>query len=97
MAKIICDYSDKEKDAKQKKERLDAINDLIKLLSDQNLVTRLFIPNIEIIIDMIKKIFSVIYQTQTKETQISVKLVKKKKIRNRSKDGHILKRYIKLF
>ena len=55
MAKITYDYSDKEKDAKRKEERLNAINDLIELMNEQKLVILLFIPNIDSIMDMIKK------------------------------------------
>jgi hypothetical protein len=55
MAKISYDYADEAKDAKQKAERLNAINDLIQLLSDQRMVTQLFVPNIESVMDMIKK------------------------------------------
>ena len=67
MAKITYDYADEAKDAKPKAERLNAINDLIQLLGDQRMVTQLFIPNIESVMDMIKKIFSVLYQIQTGE------------------------------
>ena len=55
LAKITYDYSDESKDQKAKTERLNAINDLIQLLSDQRMVTQLFIPNIESVMDMIKK------------------------------------------
>ena len=55
MAKITYDYADEAKDAKPKADRLNAINDLIQLLSDQRMVTQLFIPNIENVMDMIKK------------------------------------------
>ena len=54
---MTYDYADEAKDAKQKAERLTAINDLIQLLSDQRMVTQLFVPNIESVMDMIKKIF----------------------------------------
>ena len=55
MAKITYDYSDKEKDVKKKEERLNTINDLIELMNDQKLIFLLFIPNMESIMDMIKK------------------------------------------
>ena len=55
MAKLTYDYADEAKDAKPKVDRLNAINDLIQLLSDQRMVTLLFIPNIESVMDMIKK------------------------------------------
>ena len=55
LAKATYDYSDEQKDSKQKSERLSAINDLIQLLNDQRMVTQLFIPNIETVMDMIKK------------------------------------------
>ena len=55
LAKVTYDYADEQKDAKQKSERLTAINDLIQLLNDQRMVTQLFIPNIETVMDMIKK------------------------------------------
>ena len=52
---MTYDYSDETKDQKQKAERLTAINDLIQMLSDQRMVTQLFIPNIESVMEMIKK------------------------------------------
>ena len=52
LAKVTYDYADEQKDAKQKSERLTAINDLIQLLNDQRMVTQLFIPNIETVMDM---------------------------------------------
>ena len=55
LTKITYDYADEQKDSKQKQERLTAINDLIQLLNDQRMVTQLFIPNIETVMDMIKK------------------------------------------
>ena len=55
LAKITYDYADEAKDAKLKAERLSAINDLIQLLNNQRTVTQLFIPNIENVMDMIKK------------------------------------------
>ena len=55
LAKVTYDYADEQKDSKQKSERLTAINDLIQLLNDQRMVTQLFIPNIETVMDMIKK------------------------------------------
>ena len=51
---ITYDYKYETKDTKQKAERINAINDLIQLLSDQNMVTQLFVPNIRSIINMIK-------------------------------------------
>ena len=55
LAKVTYDYADEAKDAKPKAERLNAINDLIQLLGDQRMVTQLFVPNIESVMDMIKK------------------------------------------
>lgn len=55
MAKVTYDYSDESKDQKAKAERLTAINDLISMLSDQRMVTQQFVPNIESVMDMIKK------------------------------------------
>ena len=55
LAKVTYDYSDESKEQKAKAERINAINDLIQLLSDQRMVTQLFIPNIENVMDMIKK------------------------------------------
>ena len=55
LAKITYDYADEAKDSKPKAERLSAINDLIQLLNDQRMVTQLFVPNIENVMDMIKK------------------------------------------
>ena len=55
MAKVTYDYSDEAKDQKAKAERLNAINDLIQMLGDQRMVTQLFIPNIENVMDMIKR------------------------------------------
>ena len=55
LAKVTFDYSDEMKDQKPKAERLNAINDLLQMLSDQRLVTQFFIPNIENVMDMIKK------------------------------------------
>ena len=55
LAKVTYDYSDETKDQKQKQERLSAINELITMLGDQRMVINLFIPNIENVMDMIKK------------------------------------------
>ena len=41
--------------------------DLIQLLSEQRMVTQLFVPNIESVMDMIKKIYFVLYQIPTGE------------------------------
>ena len=68
LAKVTYDYADEQKDAKQKSERLTAINDLIQLLNDQRMVTQLFIPNIETVMDMIKKIYSDLCLIQIEET-----------------------------
>ena len=43
---------DESKDSKPKAERLSAINDLIQLLNDQRMVTQLFIPNIETVMEL---------------------------------------------
>ena len=55
LAKVTYDYSDETKDQKQKQERLSAINELVGMLSDQRMVTNLFIPNIDNVMDNIKK------------------------------------------
>lgn len=55
MAKTIYDYSDENKDVKQKSERQAAINELIEMLNDQRLVTTLFIPHIDLVMEMITK------------------------------------------
>ena len=68
LAKVTYDYADEQKDSKQKSERLTAINDLIQLLNDQRMVTQLFIPNIETVMDMIKKIYSDLCLIQIEET-----------------------------
>ena len=65
---MTYDYADEQKDSKQKSERLTAINDLIQLLNDQRMVTQLFIPNIETVMDMIKKTFLDLYLIQTGAT-----------------------------
>ena len=49
------DYTDENKDAKLKSERAGAINELIEMLNDQRLVTSLFIPHIDITMEMITK------------------------------------------
>lgn len=55
LAKTIYDYADENKDAKLKSERLTAVNELIEMLNDQRMVTSLFIPHIEIVMEMITK------------------------------------------
>jgi serine/threonine-protein phosphatase 2A regulatory subunit B' len=55
LAKTTYDYSDENKDTKQKSERIAAINELIEMLNDQRLVTSLFIPHIDIVMEMITK------------------------------------------
>lgn len=55
IAKCVYDYSDESKDQKLKADRLQAINDLIELFSDQRNVANLFIPNIEYVMEMITK------------------------------------------
>ena len=55
LAKVTYDYKDETKDSKLKSERLTAINELISMIGDQRTVTSLFIPNIESVMDMIKK------------------------------------------
>ena len=52
LAKVTYDYSDETKDQKQKQERLSAINELVGMLSDQRMVTNLFIPNIDNVMDV---------------------------------------------
>jgi len=55
LAKTVYDYTDENKDAKQKSERLAAINELIEMLNDQRVVTSLFIPHIDLVMEMITK------------------------------------------
>lgn len=55
LAKTTHDYTDENKEAKQKAERLAAINELIEMLNDQRMVTSLFIPHIDMVIEMITK------------------------------------------
>ena len=55
LAKTTFDYSDESKDQKAKNERQTAISELIEMLSDQRMVTTLFIPNIELVMEMITK------------------------------------------
>jgi serine/threonine-protein phosphatase 2A regulatory subunit B' len=54
-AKTVYDYTDENKDSKQKTERLAAINELIEMLNDQRMVTSLFIPHIDLVMEMITK------------------------------------------
>ena len=55
MAKTVYDYSDENRDSKMKTERLAAINELIEMLNDQRMVTSLFIPHIDLVMEMITK------------------------------------------
>lgn len=55
LAKITYDYSDENKDSKLKTERLSAINELIEMINDPKLVTSLFIPHIDILMEIITK------------------------------------------
>jgi hypothetical protein len=55
IIKQIYDYSAGNKDVKLKSDRIAVINELIELLNDQNAVTSLFIPHIEILMEMISK------------------------------------------
>ena len=55
LAKTTYDYTDENKDAKAKQERLTAINELIEMLNDQRMVTTLFIPHIDSCMEMITK------------------------------------------
>jgi serine/threonine-protein phosphatase 2A regulatory subunit B' len=55
LAKTAYDYSDENREAKQKSERLAAINELIEMLNDQRMVTSLFIPHIDLVMEMITK------------------------------------------
>jgi serine/threonine-protein phosphatase 2A regulatory subunit B' len=55
LAKQTFDYSDENKDQKQKTERIAAINELIEMLNDQRLVATLFIPHIDMVMEMITK------------------------------------------
>ncbi len=55
LAKTTFDYTDENKDAKLKSERLTAINELIEMLNDQRLVTSLFIPHIDLTMEVVTK------------------------------------------
>jgi serine/threonine-protein phosphatase 2A regulatory subunit B' len=55
LAKQTFDYSDENRDAKLKAERLTAINELIEMLNDQRSVSTLFIPHMDIVMEMITK------------------------------------------
>jgi serine/threonine-protein phosphatase 2A regulatory subunit B' len=55
LAKTVFDYTDENKDSKQKTERLAAINELIEMLNDQRMVTSLFIPHLDLVMEMITK------------------------------------------
>ena len=70
---MVYDYTDESKDQKQKSERLAAIGDLTSMLIDQRSVTNLFIPNIESVMDMIKKnIFRPLPNTGANNLKLSV-------------------------
>ncbi len=49
------DYNDETKDVKGKTERLNAINELNQMLSDQRNVATLVIPNLDEVIQMIER------------------------------------------
>lgn len=55
LAKTTFDYTDENKDAKLKQERLTATNELIEMLNDQRMVTTLFIPHIDLCMEMVTK------------------------------------------
>lgn len=55
LAKTTFDYSDENKDTKLKSERIAAINELIEMLNDQKLVTSMFIPQMDLLMEMITK------------------------------------------
>ena len=55
LAKTTFDYADENKDSKLKTERLAAINELIEMLNDQKIVTSLFIPQMDLLMEMITK------------------------------------------
>ena len=55
LAKTTFDYADENKDSKLKTERISAINELIEMLNDQKIVTSLFIPQIDLMMEMITK------------------------------------------
>ena len=55
LAKTTFDYSDENKDTKLKNERSSAIQELIEMLNDQKLVTSIFIPQMDLLMEMITK------------------------------------------
>ena len=55
LAKTTFDYTDENKDAKLKSERLAAVNEIIEMLNDQKLVTSLFIPQMDLLMETITK------------------------------------------
>ena len=52
---IALDYSDDQKDAKAKSERLEALQEMQDLLSDSKSVSLYFLPNIELIFEMFQQ------------------------------------------
>ena len=54
LANIAIDYNDELKNIKLKAERLEAINDLLKMADDQKLFNSLFLSHMDMIIEMIK-------------------------------------------
>lgn len=55
LARNTFDYTDENKDAKLKSERLAAINEITEMLNDQKLVTSLFIPQMDLLMETITK------------------------------------------
>lgn len=53
LAKMTTDYNDELKDIKVKAEKLEAINEMNKLVDDQKIFNNLFLPNLDLVIEMI--------------------------------------------
>lgn len=55
LAKTTFDYTDEQRDRKLKEERQAAINEITEMLNDQKLVTSLFIPQMDLLMETITK------------------------------------------
>ena len=55
ICSMTYDYYDDQKDIKAKSERLEAIQDLKELLNDSQIMSLHFLPNLELIYEMIQK------------------------------------------
>ena len=55
LAKTTFDYSDENKDSKLKSERIQAITEILEMLNDQKIVTSLFIPQMDLLMETITK------------------------------------------